>query len=96
MKTKGIPLDTLIKEWQKKPDFQKAYDALEAEFAVYDAMLKAMKKSGMTQTELAERMQITKSTLSRTLNAKHSPSWNTISRFAEALGMRPVLSFVKA
>ena len=93
---KRIPVTASFKEWDKDPEFVKAYDALEAEFAVYDAMLKAMKKNGITQTELAERMDTTKSTLSRMLRAKHSPSWNTISRFAKALGMRPVLSFVKA
>jgi transcriptional regulator with XRE-family HTH domain len=72
----------------------KAYEALRPQFEIYEAMIVAMKKSGITQTELAERMKTTKSSVSRTLGGKFPPSWSTIMRFAEATGTRPVLQFV--
>lgn len=75
-----------------RPGVQSAYDALEAEYAALGALLKARKASGLTQAEIAQRMGTTKSAVSRLEssfgNEKHSPSFSTLRKYAQALGKK--------
>ena len=65
---------------------KQAYDEMEYEFD----LLKARLKAGKTQDEVAEIMHTSKSTVSRLENgggkSKHSPSMDTLRRYASALG----------
>ena len=71
-----------------KPGVRAAYDELSKEFAFLDDVLKARHQSGLTQAEVAERME--------SVNAKHSPSIATLQRYAKALGHRVEVRLVKA
>lgn len=84
--------DEMVAEWKKDPEFRKEYDALEAEFALFDELLKARKRAGLTQEEVAMRMG-TKAPAVARLEAgggsqKHSPSIATLRKYAEAVGAR--------
>ena len=46
----------MISEWMEYPVFKAEYDALENEFALFDELIKARKKAGLTQAEVARRM----------------------------------------
>ena len=50
-------LSELRKQWRKDPAFVSEYAALEDEFALAESVIKARAKSGLTQAQLAERMQ---------------------------------------
>jgi hypothetical protein len=41
MKTKFIPVEESFKQWKKDPKYVAAYDALEAEFVLASALIKA-------------------------------------------------------
>jgi DNA-binding XRE family transcriptional regulator len=73
---------------------KKAYDNLEPEFALLSARLKA----GKTQEEVAKLMHTTKSVISRLENGggknKHSPSIDTLRRYANAIGYKLSIKFV--
>jgi DNA-binding XRE family transcriptional regulator len=73
---------------------KKAYDNLEPEFALLSARLKA----GKTQEEVAKLMHTTKSVISRLENGggknKHSPSIETLRRYANAIGYKLSIKFV--
>jgi transcriptional regulator with XRE-family HTH domain len=82
----------MIGAWKKDPAFRKAYEALEEEFALFDELLKARSRAGLTQAEVAERMD-TKTPAVARLEAgggskKHSPSIATLRRYAAAVGCR--------
>ena len=66
------------------------YDALEAEFTLFAALLHARNHAGLTQTEVAERMGTTTSAVARLESGggskKHSPSVATLRKYAEAVG----------
>lgn len=84
--------DEMIRAWKKDPAFRKAYDALQEEFALFDELLKARSRAGLTQAEVAERMD-TKTPAVARLEAgggskKHSPSLATLRRYAAAVGCR--------
>jgi ribosome-binding protein aMBF1 (putative translation factor) len=57
--------DELVKEWMEDPDFKREYDELEAEFSLFDELLKARQEAGLTQAEVAERMGTKASAIAR-------------------------------
>lgn len=58
-----MKFSTLHKKLMKDPEYRKEYDALEEEFALVTAIIKARTAAGLTQQELARRMQTTQSTV---------------------------------
>lgn len=77
-------------EFFKIPGVREGYDALEEEFAMIHELIRARKKSGKTQKEIAEHMQTTQSVVARIesnlVEKRHSPTINTLRRYAAALG----------
>lgn len=76
----------------KKKSVKKEYDKLEPEFTLLREMLRARKKAGLSQAEIAKRMG-TKSTAITRLESslssgRHSPSLTTIKKYLEALDCR--------
>jgi len=80
------------------PAFRAAYDALEDEFAALAALLAARKDAGLTQADVAARMGVSQPVLSRIESSlgsrKHSPSLETLRRYAEACGKKLVIQMV--
>lgn len=91
--TKTIPLSKLSDEWFKNPEFVREYDALEEEFALATALIKARADAGLTQEELAQRMGTTQSAIARLEGGKSRPSTATLTKFAKATGTRLRVSF---
>ncbi len=82
----------------QRPGFKPQWDALEEEYATLHALLGARKTAGLTQEELAQRMGTTKSAVSRLeaslRDERHSPSFATLKKYANACGKRLVVQFV--
>jgi DNA-binding XRE family transcriptional regulator len=76
-----------------------AYDALEDEYATLAALLDTRTQAGLTQAEVALRMGVSQPVLARiesSLGKKdHSPSLNTLRRYASACGMKLVIRMIK-
>ena len=74
----------------KKSSVKKEYKALEPEFTLLGEMLRARKKAGLSQAQIAERMGTKSPAITRLESSlssgKHSPSLATIKKYAEALG----------
>lgn len=75
------------------PEDRAAYEALEEEFALIDAMLKTRRRSRLSQAEIARRMGTTESAVSRLENGRVKPSTRTLERYAAATGHRLRISF---
>ena len=97
---KPVRIDTkkAIAKAKLRPGFTQAWDALEEEYAALETLLSARKTAGLTQEELANRMGTTKSAISRLesslRNEKHSPSFATLKKYANACGKKLVVQFV--
>jgi ribosome-binding protein aMBF1 (putative translation factor) len=91
--TKTIPLSKLSDEWFRNPEFVREYDALEEEFALATALIKARSDAGLTQEELARRMGTTQSAIARLEGGKSRPSTTTLTKLAKATGTRLRVSF---
>ncbi len=89
-------ISELHKKWLKKPEYRKEFDALEEEFALASAMIAARSRAGLTQDQLAERMQTTQSTIARLESGKSMPSGRTLQKFAEATGSKLRIAFERS
>jgi len=86
---------TFLKNARKREGFSKAYNALEAEYALIHEMLSARSKSGLTQEAVAALMGTTKSAISRLESAqRHSPSLTTLKKYAQAVGCYLEIKFI--
>lgn len=78
-------------------EVREAYDELEDEFELLDVLLKARTMAGMTQAQIAERIGTTQSAIARLESpaSKHSPSLQTLQKYAKALGYKLQIRFIK-
>lgn len=82
----------------KHPAFKAEYNALQEEYELLREMLLARKRKGLTQKEVAKRMGTKAPAIARleasNSNNKHSPSINTLRRYAQAVGCTLQIHFV--
>ncbi len=79
----------LFQELQSQdPELQREYDRLAPRFVLIDALVKARKQRQLTQRELAERIGVTKTVISRVESGKHSPRLEMAYDIAKAIGLR--------
>lgn len=93
MTRKSIPVAELAKEWLKNPEFKAAYDALEEEFALAQALIKARADADMTQEQVAKKMGTTQAVVARLESGRSMPSTRTLQRYAKATNTRLRISF---
>ena len=96
---KPVPHDAAFKKaLLAKPGVQKAYNALEEEYSTLHAMLDARLAAGLTQADVAARMGTTVSAISRLESSlrseKHSPSFSTLRKYAQACGKKLLVQMV--
>jgi DNA-binding XRE family transcriptional regulator len=76
----------------QNPDFRKAYEALEDEFAALDALLAARRQAGMTQEQVAAKMGVSQPSLARVEASlgshRHSPSLEMLRKYAAAVNCK--------
>jgi ribosome-binding protein aMBF1 (putative translation factor) len=93
MKRKFISAEDSFKRWKKDPKYVAAYNALEEEFALASALIKARSEAEMTQEQVAEAMGTTQAVVARLESGKVLPSTRTLERFAKATRTRLRISF---
>lgn len=80
--------EEFFKKSMADPGVKAAYDALDGEFTLFEEMLEARKRAGLTLEQVAEKMGTTPSVVSRLSTSKHSPSISTLKKYAKAVGHR--------
>ncbi|MCA0013033.1 helix-turn-helix domain-containing protein [Mesorhizobium sp. B292B1B] len=93
MNRKAIPVEEAAKDWFKDPVFVAEYEALEEEFAIAEALIKARGEADMTQEEVAAAMGTTQAVIARLESGRNMPSTRTLQRFAKATGSKLRISF---
>ena len=86
-------ISDMHKKWIKEPEYRKAYDALEGEFALAEAVIDARNRVGLTQAQLARKMGTTQPVLARLEGGRARPSIRTLERLAKATGTRLLIRF---
>jgi transcriptional regulator with XRE-family HTH domain len=86
----------LHEKWMDDPEYADAYGELETEFALAREMIEARARAGLTQDELASRMETSRTVIARLESGRNLPSTRTLKRFAVATGSRLAISFLPA
>lgn len=89
-------VNDLHRKWMKNKEYRKAYEELAPEFALAHAVIKARATAGLTQEQLAQRMDTTQSVIARLEGGRTRPSTQTLERLAAATGTRLKISFERA
>lgn len=90
---KSIRVDDLHRDWLKDPEYRREYEALEAAFSLVAALIEARTRAGLTQEQVAQRMNTTQAVIARLESGGSKPSTRTLERFAEATGSRLKITF---
>jgi len=84
--------DAFVKQLLKDPAVRTEYEALKPEFALLDELLRARKRAGLTQAQVAARMGTKTPAIARLEGGggarRHSPTVATLRKYAEAVGCR--------
>jgi ribosome-binding protein aMBF1 (putative translation factor) len=86
------PFKKFHAEMMKKPKFRKAYNDLEPEYAIVDAVIKKRIKENLTQSDLAKRMKTKQPVVSRLEMGTLNPSVKFLKRVAKALDAKLYIS----
>ena len=83
----------LHQKWSRNPEYRSAYDDLDFEFALARSLIEARVGAGLTQAQLAERMETTQSVVARLESGRGHPSTRTLETFARSTGTRLRIAF---
>jgi ribosome-binding protein aMBF1 (putative translation factor) len=87
-RVRGVPHEKALVQFRKRPGYQTAYDALEEEFSIISALIRARIEAGLTQEQVAARMSSTQPAVARLESGGRIPSTRTLKRYADATGHR--------
>ena len=86
-------INDLHAQWMHDPEYRAAYDALDDEFMLAATLIEARVRAGLTQGELAQRMETTQSVVARLEGGHIMPTTRTLEKIAKATGSRLKISF---
>jgi ribosome-binding protein aMBF1 (putative translation factor) len=85
----------LHQKWLQDPEYKTTYEAMTIEFKIASAIIKARTQAGLTQVELAERINVKQSQVARWESGGQNATIKTLKRIAEATGTNLKISFEK-
>jgi DNA-binding XRE family transcriptional regulator len=77
-----------LKEELKNPEIKKEYDNLEFKYKLIRMLIEARIKENLTQKELADRIGIAQSNISRFESGNYNPTLQFIEKILQALGKK--------
>ena len=75
-------------EFLNDPANKKAYDSLEVEYKIYDALVQARIEKKLTQKQLAEKLGIAQSSLARFESGRTNPTLSFLQKITAGLGLK--------
>ncbi len=76
----------LRREILSKPETQRAYEAMAAEYEIARSVIRARLCNKMTQQQLADKCGMTQNMIAKIESGHCNPTFNTLSKVAGALG----------
>ena len=86
-------VQSLHTRWLRDSAYREAYAELAPGFQIARALIEARTNAGLTQAQMAERMQTTQSVVARLESGRAHPSTRTLEKLAEATGTQLKISF---
>jgi ribosome-binding protein aMBF1 (putative translation factor) len=76
------------REQLKKTGYKQAYDNLEVEFKIYEALIMARIDKKLTQRQLAKKLGIAQSALARFESGRTNPTLSFLQKITTELGLK--------
>lgn len=89
-------LDELHRKWMKNPKYRKEFEQMKPEFELAQALIEARAEAGLTQKEVAIRMETSQAAIARIESGQSKSSTSTLKRYASAVGKRLRISLEPA
>lgn len=83
----------LHKKWSRTSEYRAPYEELGPEFDLARSLIEARTRAGLTQEQLARKMDTTQSVIARLESGRSRPSTKTLERLARATKTRLKISF---
>lgn len=96
MSLKTVPAKESFTKWRNDPAYVAAYEALDEEFSLASQIVAARAKAGLSQSELARRMNTSQSAVARLEGGRTRPSTRTLEKVAAVTGMKLRINLVPA
>lgn len=81
----------LKQEWMNDPGFRAGYEEADADHRIFEALIHARKRAGLTQSQLARRLKTTQSAIARLESGRGSTKLETLRRYVAATDSRLVV-----
>ena len=81
-------ISDLHRRWSKEATYKDAYDAFGEEFDLARVLIETRTAAGLSQAQLARRMNTSQSYIARIEGGKVRPSTDALERFAQATRTR--------
>jgi len=75
-------------EFVRDSDKKRAYDSLEVEFKIHNALVKARIEKKLTQKQLASKLGIAQSALARFESGRTNPTLSFLQKVTSGLGLK--------
>lgn len=86
-------ISDLHQDWMRDSDYREAYESLGEEFDLAALLIETRARAGLTQAELAQRINTTQSVIARLESGHVMPTTRTLEKIAKATGSRLKISF---
>ena len=78
--------EEFLKEQMEYPEFREEYEALAPRYAIIRQLIQERIKGNLSQKELAEKIGVTQSNISRLESGSYNPSLAFLQKIAKGLG----------
>lgn len=82
-----------VKAFAENPNLEKEYKALEPEYEIIRQLIKARTEQQLTQKQLADRIGIKQSNISRLESGTYNPSLDFLKKVANGIGKELHIEF---
>ena len=78
--------EEFLKEQMENPEFREEYEALAPRYVIIRQLIQERIKGNLSQKELAEKIGVTQSNISRLESGSYNPSLAFLQKIAKGLG----------
>lgn len=89
-------LNKYFQKQMQNEEFRKEYNSLEPQYEIVRQLIKERNELNLTQKQLAERVGMKQSNISRLESGNYNPSMDLLQKIAQALGKELHVEFREA
>ena len=93
MSNAGIPYEEIKRKAMKDEEFKKEYERLKPQYELISKIIRMRIERNLTQEQLAKKIGISRSIISRIESGNHSPSLDFMQKLADEMGKSVHIEF---